>query len=53
MRGPGVWNADLGLYRKIAITERLAAQFRVEAFNVANRPVTSGDLGGARFAAPP
>lgn len=37
MSGANTINFDLGIYRKIAITERLAAQFRGEVFNAANR----------------
>ncbi len=37
LRGPGVWQLDLGLAKGIPITERLQVQFRAEAFNVFNR----------------
>jgi hypothetical protein len=36
-RGPGLWQADLGLSKRIPITERLQMQFRSEFFNVFNR----------------
>ena len=35
-RGPGRTNLDLALAKTTAITERVAAEFRVEAFNVFN-----------------
>jgi len=38
MRGPGVVNMDLGIFREFAIKERLKLQFRVEAFNATNTP---------------
>ena len=36
LRGPGVFNMDLGLFRQFAITERIKVQFRAEAFNATN-----------------
>ena len=50
--GPGVFNADLGLFRKFQVTERVDVQFRAEMFNVPNTPhfgnptgdVTSGSF---------
>jgi hypothetical protein len=51
LRGPGVFNVDLGLYRKIGITEWLSAQFRAEVFNVANRPTFLLPIGNAANAA--
>jgi hypothetical protein len=38
LRGPGVFNADLGLFRQFSVTERIKVQFRAEAFNVTNTP---------------
>lgn len=38
LRGPGVLNMDLGLFREFVVTERLRVQFRAEAFNVGNTP---------------
>ncbi|HWR53500.1 MAG TPA: TonB-dependent receptor [Bryobacteraceae bacterium] len=38
MRGPGVVNMDLSLFRTFNFTERLNLQFRAEAFNVSNTP---------------
>ena len=35
-RGPGYWNADLGLYKRIKFNERYSMQLRLEAFNVFN-----------------
>ena len=38
MRGPGVVNMDLSLFRTFKLTERFNLQFRAEAFNVSNTP---------------
>jgi hypothetical protein len=38
LRGPGLFNVDLGLQRKFNISERLQLSFRAEMFNVANTP---------------
>jgi hypothetical protein len=38
MRGPGVINADLSLYRTFKLTEKLDMQFRAESFNISNTP---------------
>lgn len=38
LRGPGIFNLDLGLFREFRITERWRAQFRAEAFNSTNTP---------------
>ncbi|MGH9667741.1 MAG: TonB-dependent receptor domain-containing protein, partial [Bryobacteraceae bacterium] len=38
LRGPGVANVDLGIFRQFSITERWKMQFRAEAFNAANTP---------------
>lgn len=35
-RGPGFWNMDMGLYKRIRITEKYSVQLRLEAFNVFN-----------------
>ena len=35
-RGPGFWNADLGLYKRIKFNEKYSMQLRLEAFNVFN-----------------
>jgi hypothetical protein len=37
LRGPGLWQVDLGADKRIAITERYHLQFRAEAFNIFNR----------------
>ncbi len=36
-RGPGLWQADLGLTKRFRITERYNLDFRAEAFNLFNR----------------
>lgn len=38
LRGPGLINADMGIFRRFQPTERLSVQFRAEAFNVTNTP---------------
>ena len=38
LRGPGVVNLDLGLFREFAATERVRIQFRAETFNATNTP---------------
>jgi hypothetical protein len=45
IHNPGFSNWNLGLFKKIAITERTGFQFRAEAFDVLNHP----NLGGANF----
>ena len=38
MRGPGVVNLDMGLFRTFKLTQLFEMQFRAEAFNVFNTP---------------
>jgi hypothetical protein len=38
LRGPGIVNMDLGLFRSFQFTERFKLQFRAEAFNAMNTP---------------
>jgi hypothetical protein len=38
LRGPGIVNLDLGIFRQFRITERWQVQFRAEAFNSTNTP---------------
>jgi hypothetical protein len=38
LRGPGVVNLDFSVFRKIPITERVALEFRAEAYNLSNTP---------------
>jgi hypothetical protein len=38
MRGPGVVNLDLSLFRSFKLNDRFNLQFRAEAFNVTNTP---------------
>jgi hypothetical protein len=52
-RGPGYYEIDTALEKKTSLTERLALDFRVEAFSLLNHPiygdpgsnVSSGDFG--------
>jgi hypothetical protein len=37
VRAPGLWQVDAALAKNVSLTEQLALQFRVEAFNVFNR----------------
>lgn len=47
MRGATSLNVDVGFFRKVNITERISAQFRVEAFNLANRATFLLPIGNA------
>jgi hypothetical protein len=38
LRGPGLVNLDLSIFRKFVITERVRAEFRFESFNFTNTP---------------
>ena len=38
VRGPGLTNLDVGLFREFRVRERFAIQFRAEAFNFTNTP---------------
>ena len=38
LRGPHLYNLDLGLFRNFAFSERFQLQFRAEAFNLTNTP---------------
>jgi hypothetical protein len=37
-RGPGTWQVDLGLGKRIALTERASLEFRSEFYNIFNHP---------------
>src|SRR6478609_5890905 len=52
--GPRFFNSDMSLFKNFAITERFAAQFRFEAFNVFNhvnlgQPNNCVDCGGGNI----
>ena len=49
-RGPGQWNADMGLYKNISFGERYKLQLRVEAYNVFNHANLFVDVGRAEVA---
>ena len=36
-RGPGLWQADIGVSKKFRLTEKINLDFRTEAFNLFNR----------------
>ena len=38
LRGPGVMHIDLSVIRNLAVSRALRLQFRLEAFNITNRP---------------
>jgi hypothetical protein len=38
LRGPGIVNLDIGIFRQFQVTERWSIQFRAEAFNSTNTP---------------
>jgi hypothetical protein len=38
VRGPGLFNTDIGLFRTVGVTEQFKVQFRAEALNVFNHP---------------
>jgi hypothetical protein len=52
MRGPGVVNMDLSLFRTFKLTERFDLQFRAEGYNLSNTPHfnnPSGNANSSRF----
>ena len=38
LRGPGTWQVDLGLAKRISLAERASLEFRSEFFNIFNHP---------------
>jgi hypothetical protein len=44
-RGPGFWNIDTGLYKKIHFSEKYALQLRAEVFNLLNHANLYTDYG--------
>jgi hypothetical protein len=38
LRGPGLINVDMGVFRRFQLTERMDLQFRSEVFNISNTP---------------
>ena len=52
MRGPGVVNMDLSIYRTFEVTERYKLRFQAEAFNLTNTPHfnnPNGDVTDSNF----
>jgi hypothetical protein len=53
LRGPGLINLDMGVFRRFNVNERISVQVRGEAFNLSNTPhfgnpnadVSSGNFG--------
>jgi hypothetical protein len=50
MRGPGVINMDLSLFRTFRLTEKFNLQFRAESFNLSNTPHFANPNGNANSA---
>jgi hypothetical protein len=48
-RGPGFWRTDLGLFKNLKLSERFAAQLRLETFNTFNHtnPIAPGSGGSS------
>jgi hypothetical protein len=52
LTGPGLFNMDLGLFRKFQVTERVDFQLRAEMFNMSNTPhfnAPNGDRNSSSF----
>ena len=52
LRGPGVVNLDMSLFRTFKLTQTVDLQFRAEAFNVTNTPhfgLPDGDVNSSNF----
>jgi hypothetical protein len=52
LRGPGMNNVDLSIYRAFPIRENVGLQFRAEIFNISNKPHFGNprnDASGAQF----
>jgi hypothetical protein len=47
VRGPGLWNIDLGLFRRFPIGDKVNLELRAEAFNVTNTPHFGNPNGNA------
>jgi hypothetical protein len=39
--GPAYWNADLGIFKNFAVTEKQKLQFRIDGYNFLNHPLWS------------
>lgn len=53
LRGPGLINVDMGIFRRIRINERVNVQFRGEVFNISNTPHfanPNADISSGNFA---
>jgi Carboxypeptidase regulatory-like domain len=44
--GPGFWNVDMSLFKRIPLKERLNLQFRAEAFNIFNHANFNSPIAG-------
>ena len=47
LRGPGIFNTDLSLFREFPIKERLHLEFRTDCFNLTNTPKFSNPTASA------
>jgi hypothetical protein len=47
LRGPGYWRLNPAVYKSFKATERVSAEFRVEAFNITNTPIWNNPNSGS------
>jgi outer membrane receptor protein involved in Fe transport len=50
LRGPGMWNTNLSIFKNIPVTERVRFQFRAEFYNLPNSSHFGTSSGGNGFA---
>jgi hypothetical protein len=48
-RDSGLYTVDLSVFKNFKFKERYGAQFRFEAFNIANRPTGANPYGASSF----
>jgi hypothetical protein len=52
VRGPGIWQTDASLSKKVRVTEKIAAEFAASVFNLTNRAqfgLPAADISSATF----